>query len=101
MKEQTMKRIVTAAAFVLLTTIAHADDASIAEGIFAAAFYNRDCEKLPPAWMKLEVEVNRDVLEAAKKRVMDLYRSVGTTQFCALWKPKVELALKLDKALGN
>ena len=93
-----MRMIAMTTALALLMTPAHADDASVAEGMFAASLYDRDCAKLPPAKMAsiktLLGEINRDVMLAAIKRVGDYYRSVGTAAFCAEWKVKIEGASK-------
>lgn len=93
-----MKRLLTAAALALLmiTTAAHADDARVAEGMFAASLYDRDCAKLPAETMSqiepLLRQIPRDVMLAAIARVKAKYQELGTAKFCELWKDKIERA---------
>ena len=77
----------------LLTTAAHSDDRTIAEGITTMWFYHRNCAKLPADKMAeigpLLKSIPNDVLFAAMERVNSYYKNVGTAKFCEIWKTKI------------
>jgi len=91
------KFLLTAAALALLTTAAHADDASVARGIATFIAYDLKCEKVPLAFKSAMDEaletVSTSAFKAATETVLAFYQSAGPAAFCKANKPVIEKAI--------
>jgi hypothetical protein len=92
-----MKRLMlTAAAFALLTTAAHADDVSTAKGMMIASLYDDHCEKIPglePKIKALLAVIPASSMRLGMDQAKEYFQSMSTDKFCEATKSFVASAM--------
>jgi hypothetical protein len=93
-----MRILALTTALGLLMTPAHANDATVADGIAGMIAYDTACESVPRVFMKMledvVVTLPTAAIEAANEKMLASYRAAGPARWCAAMKPVMQNAMR-------